>query len=272
MISVIIPNYNNKAYLEKCLDSVLTQTLAPKEVIVVDDGSSDGSRELLREYATRFESLIVIENEENMGVVRTRDRGIKAATQLYITTLDSDDYYYTPDKLEKEFTLLEKIKAETGEDVMPFSNTVFVDADGTFIKHSITDENLREGWIFNDLLVRKCAVPRDFIFLREHYFKAQGFDPAIPVYEDWDLKLRLSHLARFVYTHHNGVAYRQTTHGLSSISVLRHLRWKNYVFRKNVATLSKGSRRIKSAVVFRMKLLKELLGAMRNYVRLAFRP
>jgi glycosyltransferase involved in cell wall biosynthesis len=264
MVSIIIPNYNNRDYLPQCLDSVLNQTYADFEIVVVDDCSTDGSQETLREFEARHPNVVVLFNEENLGVVKTRDRGIRAARGPYITTLDADDYYFAPTKLEKEMELLWQYQQEHQEQVMPFSNVVYVDQEGRFVKRDIDQDNLKEGWIFNTLLLRKCAVPRDFIFLKEHYFQVQGFDPAIPVYEDWDLKLRLSRLGRFVYTFNDGVAYRQTSAGLSSVSILKHVKWKNYVFNKNVSELGKWSQRMKSSIVFKTKLLRELLGGLKN--------
>jgi glycosyltransferase involved in cell wall biosynthesis len=264
MITVVIPNYNNLKYLPACLESVLTQTFTDIEVVVVDDGSTDGSREWLRERVTTDSRLRLIENEQNVGVVKTRDRGIREASHEYVTTLDSDDYYYDSEKLAREVALLKQALQTNGESVMPFSNTLHVDNEGRVLKREVSEDNLREGWIFSELLLRRCAVPRDFIFSRAHYFQVQGFDPGIPIYEDWDLKLRLSRLARFVYTGAEGVAYRQTGQGLSTTGIFRHLRWKNHVFKKNNPMHQHWRRQFQAALLFRLKLLRELLGAMRD--------
>lgn len=265
MVSVIIPNYNNQQYLSECLNSVLNQTFNEFEIIVIDDCSTDHSRKILHEFAAKDDRITVIENEVNMGVVKTRDRGIAAARYPYITTLDSDDYYRNPTKLEMEVRILEEY-LERGESVMPFSDTIYVNDEGRFIKNRVTPKKLREGWIFEDLLILKCAEPRDFIFSKAHYFQTSGFDATIPIYEDWDLKLRLALLAPFVYTHHEGVAYRQTGSGLSTTSIFLHFRWKMHVFRKNVVVLENRFKRNKLFFLFRFKLLRELLGAIRNYI------
>ncbi len=116
---------------------------------------------------------------------------------------------------------------------MAFSNTVHVNQKGELIHRQISEQNLQEGWIFDNLLQRRCAVPRDFIFLKSHYLQTAGYDPNIPVYEDWDLKLRLARIAKYVYTHEDGVAYRQTDAGLSSVSIMKHVKWKNHVRKKS---------------------------------------
>lgn len=90
-VSVIIPVYNVKPYLERCLDSVLHQTFQNFELILVDDGSEDGSSELCDSYAGRWEKIRVI-HQPNMGAGLSRNHGLEAARGRYIMFSDSDDY------------------------------------------------------------------------------------------------------------------------------------------------------------------------------------
>jgi succinoglycan biosynthesis protein ExoO len=92
-ISVIIPTYNVKEYVNKCLDSVLRQTHSDLEVIVIDDGSSDGTREILQGYAENDSRIVYLKNKENLGPSGTRNRGLEIATGDYIALLDSDDWW-----------------------------------------------------------------------------------------------------------------------------------------------------------------------------------
>lgn len=266
MVSVIIPNYNNLDYISICLDSVLNQSYNQVEIIVVDDCSVDGSREILKNYEGKYENLVVLYNERNLGVAKTREKGINAATKPYITTLDGDDYYYCSTKLEKEIELIIEYKNEFNEQIMPFSNVVFVDNQGHFIRRDVSTTNLKEGMIFEQILLQKCAIPRDFIFLKEHYFRTKGYDPSIPIYEDWDMQLQLSQLGSFVYTNNDGVAYRQTKKGLSSVSMLKHIKWRNHVFKKNVSSLKGWRKMIISSIMFKLILLRDFLGGMKNIV------
>ena len=91
LVSVIIPVYNVELYLHKCIDSVLNQTLRQIEVILVDDGSPDGSPAICDEYALKDARIKVI-HKENEGLGYARNSGIEVATGEYITFLDSDDY------------------------------------------------------------------------------------------------------------------------------------------------------------------------------------
>lgn len=90
-VSVIIPVYNTEKYLEKCLNSVLKQTLKEIEVIVINDGSKDSSKVILEKYK-RMDKRMVVINKSNEGLTKTRKLGIKISNGKYIYHLDSDDY------------------------------------------------------------------------------------------------------------------------------------------------------------------------------------
>jgi len=90
-VSIIIPVYNVQEYLPECLDSVIKQTIDNKEVIVINDGSTDKCYEILTEYKIKFPELIII-NQKNKGISETRNAGLKAAKGEYIAFVDSDDF------------------------------------------------------------------------------------------------------------------------------------------------------------------------------------
>jgi len=98
-ISTIVPVYNGEKTIAKCLNSILSQSIAPIEIIVVDDGSSDGTTQILRDYCSRFESVTMIALEHK-GVSFARNAGIEAAHGDYVSFVDADDYI-APDMYEK---------------------------------------------------------------------------------------------------------------------------------------------------------------------------
>ncbi len=102
-ISVIVPVYNTAKYLPECLDSILSQTLKDIEVVAINDGSPDNSIDILKEYAAKDERLKIID-KKNEGVGKARNDGIRAAEGEFIAFMDSDDYYPTPQVLEKLYT------------------------------------------------------------------------------------------------------------------------------------------------------------------------
>lgn len=112
-ISVVIPVYNTEKYLPRCLDCILEQTLADIEVICINDGSVDGSKSILDEYADRDNRVKVIDLKKNKGVSFARNCGIEMATGDYVAFADSDDY------LDLDFYEKLYIKAsQTGADIV----------------------------------------------------------------------------------------------------------------------------------------------------------
>lgn len=90
-VSVIVPVYNSKDYLNECVESLVNQTLKDIEIIFINDGSTDESLEILEEYRVCYPDKIVVESKENGGQASARNLGIKLATGEYIGFLDSDD-------------------------------------------------------------------------------------------------------------------------------------------------------------------------------------
>ncbi len=91
-VSIIVPVYNTASYLEKCLDSLVNQTLKEIEIIVVNDGSSDNSQDIIDDYIKKYPNLIKGFKNKNLGISKTRNFGITKAKGQYIAFIDSDDY------------------------------------------------------------------------------------------------------------------------------------------------------------------------------------
>jgi len=90
-VSIIVPVYNMEKYLRKCLDSLINQTYENIEIIIINDGSTDNSDEIINEYAKKHNNIVYY-SKENEGVSLTRNRGLDLATGEYIMFVDSDDY------------------------------------------------------------------------------------------------------------------------------------------------------------------------------------
>ena len=90
-VSVIIPVYNVEEYIGLTLDSLVNQTLKDIEIIVIDDGSTDNSRQIIEDYEKKYKNIRVI-LQENSGPSRARNRGVEEATGEYLAFVDSDDY------------------------------------------------------------------------------------------------------------------------------------------------------------------------------------
>lgn len=236
-LSVIIPNYNKEKYIEKCIDSILNQTLVPNEIIVVDDCSEDNSVEIIKKLQKQNNIIKGIFLKENEGVSNARDVGIKFSKSNYITVIDSDDYYYCNNKLELEMNLIKYYKEKHNEDVVAFSKTVIVDENGLFTNSVINSGNyyfFQGNILFKLLLGIKIGfLPRDYCYLKDLYLKTSGYNKKINLYEDLDLIIKLAQKSKFYCTKEYGTAYRQNTNGLSSKGSLEHKKAKETIYKNN---------------------------------------
>ena len=110
LVSIIIPVYNVESYVGRCLDSIVKQTYAPIEVIIIDDGSDDGSSRICKEYANNYYYIKLI-RQTNQGQSAARNHGIQVATGDYISFVDSDDYIEN-DYIEYLMNLQKKYQAD----------------------------------------------------------------------------------------------------------------------------------------------------------------
>lgn len=99
-ISIIVPVYNAEETLSKSLESAIVQTIYPKEIICINDGSTDHSQEILEAYAGKYKYISVI-TQENSGAGKARNKGLEIAKGQYVCFLDADDYYIDCHALEK---------------------------------------------------------------------------------------------------------------------------------------------------------------------------
>ena len=109
-VSVIVPVYNVEKYLIQCLNSISMQTLQDIEIICVDDGSTDSSSQILKEYSRKEHRLRII-HQENAGAGAARNTGLAAASGKYLSFLDADDFF-EPDMLEKAYWAAEADNAD----------------------------------------------------------------------------------------------------------------------------------------------------------------
>lgn len=91
-VSVVVPVYNAEETLERCLDSLISQSYKNIEIVCVNDGSSDSSLKILNKYRKKDERIVVIDNDKNRGCSYTKNKGIDNATGDFICFVDSDDY------------------------------------------------------------------------------------------------------------------------------------------------------------------------------------
>lgn len=111
LVSVVMPAYNAERFIEDAVRSVQAQSFRDWELLVIDDGSTDRTVEIVRELARQDERITVIRNESNLGVAKTRNRGFDLSRGAYVALLDSDDLWY-PEKLERQIALAREENAD----------------------------------------------------------------------------------------------------------------------------------------------------------------
>jgi len=184
-VSVIIPTYNRLPMLKEAVESVLVQDFEDFELIVVDDGSTDGTSEEMKQYGGRVK---VVEHTENRGVSAARNRGVLHAKGKYIAFLDSDDLW-VKGKLEIQVAFLD----DNPHYPLCYTDEVWI-RRGKRV-NAMKKHSKYSGWIFEKCLPL-CIISPSSAMVRKNLFSKVGlFDEALPVCEDYDLWLRVS--ARF---------------------------------------------------------------------------
>lgn len=270
-VSVIIPNYNGCKFIEQCIQSVLTQTVLPDEIIVSDDASTDQSVKVIKQLAAKNSVIRVLERKNNVGLALNKHEAVMASSSKYISFLDSDDFYINHKKIENELNILDNYVSKGANNVIAYSQVAIVDECGSVIKVNGLN-NAAEGDIFFDMLTRRLSfVPRDFMLTKEQYLRSGGFDLDTKLYVDWNLKLRLAKNNFFFSTHNLGVAYRKHESGMSKAKKLVHAKWMMHGFRNNIRHLS-FNKKVKAHTIFYSKIGKMILIDMiplfvKNYIR-----
>ena len=180
-ISVVIPTYNRRQTIGRSIDSVLNQTLFPSEIIVVDDGSTDGTSDYIQ---SNFPSIRLLQ-QPNKGVSAARNKGVRCADANWIALLDSDDEWF-PQKLEKQVMTLSQ-----NPDIK------FCHTEEIWIRNGVRVNQMKKhqkygGHIFNKCLDMCRISPSSVLFHRSILDDVGYFDKDQKVCEDYDLWLRIT--------------------------------------------------------------------------------
>lgn len=179
-VSVVIPTFDRASVLPRAVDSVVAQTHSPAEVIIVDDGSTDGTGELVER---RYPGVRLL-RQENRGVSAARNLGIGASTGEWIALLDSDDEW-RPEKLQRQLAALR----DCPELQICHTDEIWIRRGRRVNPRQIHAKH--GGWIFEHCLPL-CAMSPSSIVIHRSVFEDVGlFDEELPACEDYDLWLRI---------------------------------------------------------------------------------
>lgn len=198
LVSVLMPVYNGAKYLRQAMDSVLSQTFGDFEFIVVDDGSTDESADIVRGYAD--ERIRLVQNENNLGLAGARNRALREAGGKYIAWLDADDYS-DERRLETQVELLEH-----HEDVGVCGSWVEIvgGREGEIWRFPVDGEAVKARMLFEDPIATSSVLMRRSL-IEEN---ALAFDLSQPPAEDYDLWEKLSRITKLVNIAETLTTYR----------------------------------------------------------------
>lgn len=231
-ISVYITSYNQKAFLKEAIDSVLAQTLKPFEIIIVDDCSTDGSQELIKEYCLNEPIIKAHFNNENIGITKTRNTALSLVTGDLITWLDGDDVYLS-DKLKIQYELIQKTNAD-----LVYTN-FYISEDHIDSIKMVWCSHISQLPQNNNIL--KEVLSRDFplntlfryeMITKELMNNIGSYDEKIEIYEDFEYRIRLSVKAKTAFSMKALSVYRLHGKGLSNKDKSVHLSCLSYIFEK----------------------------------------
>jgi glycosyltransferase involved in cell wall biosynthesis len=233
LVSVIIPVYNRELLIADTLDSVLKQTYKFFEIIVVNDGSTDKTSEILSAYQTKFTKEITIINQDNQGQIKARNNGIKKAIGEYVAFLDSDDLWLNH-KLEKQIPLFNK------ENIgLVFSGNYNINSTGDIIA-SEPIENLISDDIYKELLVQNLMAGGSVVVKKYVLVDIGLFDVNLTAAENWDLWIRICRKYPADFISEPLMKYRIHSGNMSNDSTLMLLATKS-ILDKHLSTVLDGS-------------------------------
>ncbi|MEL7245187.1 MAG: glycosyltransferase [Cyanobacteria bacterium J06643_5] len=206
-ISVVVPVFNGAKTIKETVDSISNQTFKDIEIIIINDGSTDTTVEVIK---TISDSRIKVFSYSNAGLSASRNRGISQAKGEYISFIDADDLW-TPDKLESQWQALQK----NPQAAVAYSWTDYIDESSKFIKPGRRIKV--NGDAFSKLLVTNFLENGSNPLIKKTAFeKVGGFDESLSAAEDKDMWLRLAVNYEFVCVEKPQILYRTSTTSMST--------------------------------------------------------
>ncbi|QTD37559.1 glycosyltransferase [Polaribacter batillariae] len=220
LISIIIPVYNTHQYLEACINSVNNQTYANVEVIVVDDGSNQKTKNKIQELSTKIDVLLT---QENSGQSTARNLGIENAKGNYIVVLDSDDYFESTfcEKALKKIKQNNEVKIVTCRANIIFNN-------------KIKDIFIPKGGDLSKMIIKNTAMG-SCMFKRKDWQYVTGYDEKMRKgFEDWEFYIRLLKNGGYVFVI-DEVLFNYRRHTLSTTTKANKIKYDllKYIYLKH---------------------------------------
>ncbi|RJS94687.1 glycosyltransferase [Salinisphaera sp. Q1T1-3] len=231
LVSVLMTVYNAGDFLEPAIESVLGQTWTYLELVIVDDGSTDGSLERIRHAGWRDARVRVIENEHNLGQPASRNKGIQALRGDFLAFMDADDLSH-PERLSRQVAFLE---AHSQIDLVGTCWSP-IDVDGQLLPRKTRQRQRFTSHQIAARLLFYCPIHHPTMMIRARVAKDLHYDTAFPVAQDHDLWVRLMPNYRFAVLPECLFYYRQHDHQAISDGN-RMMAGRRRIFEKQLAEL-----------------------------------
>ena len=218
LVSVILSTYNREKYIKRAIESALNQTYKNIELIIINDGSTDRTAEIISEFSKKDPRITILTNETNLGLAKSLNKGISQSRGKYIARLDDDDYWSEPRKLEKQVRFFE----EHLDYILVGGGMIRVDEVGREIVRHLLPENNKD--IKNSILLDNPFAHSTVVFNKEIWEMAGGFNESLGFSEDWDLWLRFGKLGKFYNFQEYFTCYLQGEQNISNLNVRRNLK------------------------------------------------
>jgi glycosyltransferase involved in cell wall biosynthesis len=208
MVTVVMPVYNAALYLKEAVDSILNQTFKDFELLIINDGSTDNSSQIIKSYGDK--RIKLVNNEVNCGIIKTRNRGLALSIGKYIAMMDADDISL-PTRLEKQVKYLEQNK----DVAVLATKLVLMSEKGD--EQGYWPEDFRTttvSQINNTLPISNC-IGQPTVMMRADIVKSIGYNNAFLHNEDWGLWLNIISKG-FVIAKLNEVLLKYRIHSTST--------------------------------------------------------
>jgi glycosyltransferase involved in cell wall biosynthesis len=206
LVSIVMPVYNAEVYLREAIDSILAQSYRNLEFIIINDGSTDTSKDIIFSYTDP--RIRYLENEQNMGIIRTKNKAIDFATGHYIATLDGDDIA-TPDRIEKQVHFME---THPGHGLCGTMHQE-IDSKGNLLKKSFFPANDTD--VATYMLLANCFC-HSSTMVRANLMKELKYSDDYYVAEDYELWYRISKQAKITNLPDYAILYRIHANNIST--------------------------------------------------------
>jgi len=196
LVSIIMPTHNRATLVGKAIESVLSQTYENYEFLIINDASTDDTANVVKKYTTEDDRLIYIENEHNLYIAASLNKGIKRARGRYIARIDDDDLWQDPEKLRKQVEFLEGNK----EYVVVGTFNVAINRSKGIKLIGIkprTDKEIRDKMLLGCPFIHASVVMR-----KDALDKVGYYDEVIEEAEDYDLWMRLGKVGKLYNVDH----------------------------------------------------------------------